>query len=81
MNTLTDSPVSGTQPDLSVPPQAAVAAVAEIATVVAPNLRKWNKRRVKDVLVTAYAYGLLGFGVFFPLVLAAWAAFFWPDVR
>jgi len=81
MNTLTDSSVSGSQPDLSLPPQAAAAAVAEIATVVAPNLRKWNRRRIKDILVLIYAYGLLGFGIFFPLVLAAWAAIFWPDVR
>lgn len=81
MSTLADSPVAGHQPDSSVPSLAAAATVAEIATVVTPNLRKWNRRRIKDILVTTYAYGLLAFGVLFPLLLAAWSAFFWPDSR
>ncbi|HEY5739923.1 MAG TPA: hypothetical protein VIW27_09365 [Gammaproteobacteria bacterium] len=83
MNTLTDTPVAGRQLDLSVQPRAAAAAVAEIATGiatgVAPQMRKWDSRRVKDLLVMVYAYGLLGFGIFFPLLLAAWAAFFVPE--
>lgn len=77
MNTLADLPVSGHRPDLSVQPQTATAAaVSEIATIVVPNLRKWNLRRVKDLLIAIYAYGLLAFGICFPLALAAWAKFF-----
>ena len=75
MNTLTDSPVSVQQPDFPARPEV----VAEIVTIAAPNLRKWDSRRIKDLLVMIYAYGLLGFGILFPLLLAAWAAFIAPD--
>ena len=75
MNTLTDSPVSLQLPDFPVQPEA----VAEPATIAAPILRKRDLRRLKELLVMTYAYGLLGFGMLFPLLLAAWAAFFAPD--
>lgn len=72
MNTVADTPLPGLAPEPSTQPAAAV-----IAAVV-PHLRNSTPHRVKDILVTIYAYGLLGFGVFFPFVLAAWAAFFMP---
>lgn len=80
MNTLAETPDSSHLPDFSVQPTAATAAVAEIRTIVVPNLRRWNLQRVKDLLVMIYAYGLLGFGIGFPLALAAWAKLFWPEV-
>ena len=75
MNTLTDTPVSVQQPDFPAQPEI----VAETATLAAPNPRQRNSRRLKELLVMTYAYGLLGFGILFPLLLAAWAAFFAPD--
>lgn len=71
MNTLTDTPVSVQQPDFPAQP--------ETATIAASNPRMRNSRRLKELLVMIYAYGLLGFGILFPLLLAAWAAFFAPD--
>ena len=72
MNTVADTPLPGLAPEPAL--QSAPAAIA----AVAPALRKSKLLRIKDILVTIYAYGLLGFGVFFPFVLAAWAAFFMP---
>lgn len=76
MSTVADAPVPGLAPEVPVPP----AAVIPVATIV-PSARRLTARRVKDILVSIYAYGLLAFGVFFPLVLAAWAAFFKPGVQ
>lgn len=81
MNTLAETPVSSHVPDFSVQSLAAATAVTDIGTVVAPNLRKWNLRRVRDLLVMVYAYGLLAFGLCFPLVLAAWATLFWSAAK
>jgi hypothetical protein len=67
MNTVADTPVPGLAPD-SVPP----------AVAVAPDARKWTWHRVKDILVTIYAFGLLGFGLLFPFLLAAWSVIFEP---
>ena len=72
MNTVADTPLPGLAPEPS--PRPVDAAKASVV----PNLRKSNLHRIKDTLVAIYAYGLLGFGVFFPFVLAAWAAFFAP---
>ena len=76
MNTVADTPVPGLASELSVQP-----AVAALAAAVVPNVREWTMRRLKDTLVAIYAYGLLAFGLLFPLALAAWAAFFGPDVQ
>ena len=73
MNPVAEPPVQGLAPEPS--PQPAIAAAA----AVIPQLRKSTLHRIKDILVTIYAYGLLGFGVFFPFVLAAWAVFFMPS--
>jgi len=74
MNTLANSPVSGHEPALSVKP--VLATVTDIATAVAqqPQASAWHK--AMDTLATIYAYGLLGFGLFFPWLLAAWHAFY-----
>lgn len=76
MNTVADTPVPGLAPELPVQP-----AAAALAAAVVPNVSKSTMRRVKDTLVAIYAYGLLAFGVLFPLALAAWAAFFGPDAQ
>ena len=82
MNTLVETPVASHASDYSVHQSPATpVAITEIKAIVEPNLRKWTPRRVKDLLVTMYAYGLLAFGLLFPLALAAWAAFFWPEIR
>lgn len=77
MNTLATPPVPGKLPELSVEP--VIAKVAEIAAAVAPSSPRSTWRKVKDILVIVYAYGLLAFGIFFPFVLAAWTALFGPQ--
>jgi hypothetical protein len=79
MNTMANSPVAGQVPELSVKP--VVASVADIAVAVGlqPSASTWSK--VTDTLTTIYAYGLLAFGLFFPLLLAAWHVFFGPAAR
>jgi hypothetical protein len=72
MDTVADTSLPGLAPEPSR--QNAAAAIA----AAVPDLRESNLHRIKDILVTVYAYGLLGFGLFFPFVLAAWAAFFVP---
>ena len=72
MTSVADTSLQGLAPEPSLQPTAAAMAA------VVPNLRKSNLQRIKDIAVTIYAYGLLGFGLFFPFVLAAWAAFFMP---
>ena len=47
-------------------------------TVVAPHGFRRALRQLKDILVSIYAYGVLLFGLFFPIVLAVWHAFFGP---
>ena len=82
MNTLAETPVASHASDFSFrQTPASLAASAEIRALVEPNLRKWNLRRAKHLMVMIYAYGLLAFGVFFPLLLATWAILFWPDVQ
>lgn len=71
MNTAADAPLPGLAPDVSVHPAAAVI----------HKTRKWTVHRMKDVLITVYAFGLLGFGLLFPFILAAWSMIFWPPVQ
>lgn len=81
MNTTADAPLPGPAPELAEKPAAALSAVADLAASVVPELPGSTWDRVKDVLVTIYAYGLLAFGVFFPLLLAAWRVIFEPAAR
>ena len=81
MNTLADAPVAGPAPKLAEQPAAALSAVVDLAATVVPELPGSTWHRVKDLLVTIYAYGLLAFGVFFPLLLAAWRGIFEPAAR
>lgn len=81
MNIMADAPVPGSAPDLAEKPAAALSAVADLASIVAPILPDSNWHRVKDTLVAIYAYGLLAFGVLFPLLLAAWAVTFGPSAH
>ena len=81
MNNMAVTPVPGPASAPSVQPAAAVSAVAEIAANLVPNLPGSTLSRVKDALVTIYAYGLLAFGIFFPLLLAAWCAVFRPAAQ
>ena len=74
MNTLANSPVTGHVPAVSVKP--VIATVTDIAAAVVPKPRAAAWRKAMDTLVTIYAYGLLGFGLFFPWLLAAWYAVF-----
>ena len=69
-------PLPGKLPELSVEP--VIARVAEIAAAVTPSSPRSTWRKVKDILIIVYAYGLLAFGFLFPWVLAAWTALFGP---
>ena len=73
MNTLANAPVAGLVPELSVKP---LASVADLAAGVMPHPGAWTMHWTKDVLVTCYAYGLLGFGLLFPPLLIAWYLLF-----
>lgn len=73
MNTVADPPVPGLAPELSEQP-----AADSVAAALAPDLHKWTWHRVKDTLVTIYAFGILGFGLLFPFALAAWFTFIGP---
>jgi hypothetical protein len=76
MNTLAHSPVQGQLSAVSVEP--VIAKVADIAAAVVPSPRASAWYRLKDAVVTIYAFGLLGFGIFFPFVLVAWQVLFVP---
>lgn len=81
MNITADAPVPGSVPELAEKPAAALSAVADLAATVVPDLPASTWERVKDILVTTYAYGLLAFGIFFPLLLVAWRVIFEPAAR
>lgn len=78
MNTLANAPVPGLVPEL---PVKTLSAVADLAAGVVPNPRSWTIQRVKDVAVSIYAYGLLGFGLLFPPTLMAWYLLFGPAAQ
>lgn len=67
MNTVSNVPLPGLAPHLVLPTIA----------VATPEHRR-VLRRLKDTLVSIYAYGVLLFGLLFPIVLATWYAFFGP---
>lgn len=73
MNTLASNPVPGLAPVSPVKP-----AVAAGPAVAEPVGFRWTWRRIREILVMVYAYGLLGFGLFFPFLLAAWSLFVKP---
>jgi len=79
MNTLAHSPAAGQLSAVSVEP--VIAKVADIAAAVVPSPRASAWCRLKDAVVTIYAYGLLAFGIFFPLMLAIWHLFFGPAAQ
>jgi len=81
MNTLADIPVSGLAPEHSVQPAVTAATITEITAKAVPDLATPTWRRVRDILVAVYAYGLLAFGIFFPIVLAVWAEYFGPGAH
>lgn len=68
MNAVSKLPLPGLAPELPLQP-APVAAMPEHGRML---------HRLKDILVSIYAYGLLLFGLLFPFVLAAWHALFGP---
>ncbi len=68
MNAVSNIPLPGLAPELPLRP----------ATVVAESELGRALRKLKDILVSIYAYGLLLFGLTFPIVLAVWHAFFGP---
>jgi hypothetical protein len=67
MNILANTPAPGLEPIVSVHPS-----VANIAATAMPKISETTMHQVKDTLVAIYAYGLLAFGMFFPVVLVAW---------
>ena len=69
MNAVSNVPLPGLAP---VPP-------LHPATAVAPHGFRRALRTLKDILVSIYAYGVFAFGVFFPIALAVWYAFFGPE--
>jgi hypothetical protein len=79
MNTLAHSPVQEQLSAVSVEP--VIAKVADIAAAVMPSPRASAWYRLKDAIVTIYAYGLLAFGIFFPMLLAIWHMFFGPAAQ
>ena len=64
MNTVSNVPLPGLAPELPIQPASAVSTSAQRRALY----------RLKDIVVTIYAYGLLLFGLLFPFVLAAWQA-------
>jgi len=81
MNIMADAPIPGSAPDLAEKPAAALSAVADLVSTVVPKLHESTWHRVMDALVVIYAYGLLAFGVLFPLLLAAWSVTFGPNTH
>jgi hypothetical protein len=75
MSALATPPVPGLVSDIPVKP---VAAVTDAVLGKMPESTGWTIERTKNVAVSVYAYGLLGFGVLFPFVLAAWKLLFNP---
>ncbi len=71
MNAVSNAPLPGLAP---VPP-------LHPATAVTIPEHKRVLRKLKDILVSIYAYGVLLFGVFFPVVLAVWHTFFGPATQ
>ncbi len=69
MNAVSNIPLPGLAP---VPPLHPASVVAQ------PGFRR-ALRKLKDILVSIYAYGVLAFGLFFPIVLATWYVFFGPE--
>ena len=68
MNAVSNAPLPGLAP---TPPLSATVAVSR------PEFRS-RLHKLKDTLITIYAYGVLGFGLLFPFVLAAWYGIFAP---
>ncbi len=68
MNAVSNVPLPGLAP---VPPLHPAIAVTQ------PGFRR-TLRKLKDILVSIYAYGVLLFGLTFPIVLAVWYTFFGP---
>lgn len=66
MNAVSNIPLPGLAPELPLQP---ASAMPEHGRAL---------RRLKDILVSIYAYGVLLFGLLFPLVLAAWHVMFGP---
>lgn len=69
MNTVANTPLPGIVTDHSAQPPATGTAVTSQPHTLTPH-------RVMDTLVLIYAYGLLGFGLLFPFVLAAWTLYY-----
>ncbi len=68
MNAVSNIPLPGLAPELPLHP----------AAVVATPEHKRALRKLKDILVSIYAYGVLLFGLLFPVVLAVWHVLFAP---
>lgn len=66
MNTVSNVPLPGLAPELPL----------ASATVLPEHRRSLNK--LKDLLVSIYAYGVLLFGLLVPVVLGGWYKFFGP---
>lgn len=66
MNTVSNIPVPGLAPAVPLP---------SATPVVLPD-HKRALRKLKDRLLSIYAYGLLSFGLLFPFALAAWTVLF-----
>ena len=64
MNTVSNVPLPGLAPEVPLQPASTVTASDQGRVL----------HRLKDIVVTIYAYGLLLFGLLFPFVLAAWQA-------
>lgn len=67
MNILANTPAPGLVPIVSVHHSA-----ANFAATAIPKVSESTMHRVKDTVVTIYAYGLLAFGMLFPVVLVVW---------
>lgn len=66
MNAVSNIPLPGLAP---VPP------LHPATAAVIPEYKR-TLRQLKDILVSIYAYGLLLFGLLFPILGAAWYTFF-----
>jgi len=71
MNTVSNLPLPGLTPEIPLQPPAAVVTFQG----------KLLRQKLKDILVSIYAYGLLLTGLLAPPLGAAWHVFFGPGAQ
>lgn len=75
MNTV-NAPMMELTPTPPTPLATPLSAVAALASVDPKLPGPWSRERLLDTLTGIYAYGLIGFGMFFPFLLVLWYLLF-----